>query len=85
MRNLGIRSHLDRASTDANIPFHLAAMPLHWSGRTGRQRAHPIGMVQPEGRDLGLQTHLSRSEPSTAWGRAGIVLVETPLTRVHLY
>ncbi len=44
--HLGIRSHLDCASTDANIPLsHGTARDLHRRRRPGRRRAHTAGMV----------------------------------------
>ncbi len=55
--HLGIRSRLDCASTDANIPLsHGDSGGLHRRGRTGRRRPYHLRVVsRPTGRDLGLK------------------------------
>ena len=54
--HLGIRSHLDRASTDANIPLSLGreAVTLGAGGQGGGAHT-PAEWFNPEGRDLGLK------------------------------
>ena len=78
--HLGIRSHLDTSSTDANIPLSLG-IPARGDrgGRAGRRRAHHAGVVPArKRRDLGLKRIFliaalaaaerrdARSEPSPA-------------------
>lgn len=54
--HLGIRAHLDRASTDANIPLSLGreALTIGAGGQGGGAHT-PSEWFNPEGRDLGLK------------------------------
>jgi tripeptide aminopeptidase len=54
--HLGIRSHLDRASTDANIPLSMGreALTIGAGGQGGGAHT-PAEWFNPEGRDLGLK------------------------------
>lgn len=54
--HLGIRSHLDCSSTDANIPLSLGipAVSIGTGGQGGGAHT-PSEWYQPEGRDLGLR------------------------------
>ncbi len=54
--HLGIRSHLDRASTDANIPLAMGreALTIGAGGQGGGAHT-PAEWFNPEGRDLGLK------------------------------
>jgi acetylornithine deacetylase/succinyl-diaminopimelate desuccinylase-like protein len=54
--HLGIRSHLDRASTDANIPLAMGreAAAIGAGGQGGGAHT-PSEWFNPEGRDLGLK------------------------------
>jgi tripeptide aminopeptidase len=54
--HLGIRSHLDRASTDANVPLSLGreALTIGAGGQGGGAHT-PSEWFNPEGRDLGLK------------------------------
>ena len=53
---LGIRSHLDCSSTDANIPLnlHIPAISIG-AGGTGGGAHTTAEWFKPEGRDLGLK------------------------------
>ncbi|MBI3693748.1 MAG: M20/M25/M40 family metallo-hydrolase [Acidobacteria bacterium] len=54
--HLGIRSHLDRASTDANIPLALGREAVTiGAGGLGGGAHTPAEWFNPEGRDLGLK------------------------------
>ena len=54
--HLGIRSHLDCSSTDANIPLSLGipAVSIGAGGQGGGAHT-PKEWFNPEGRDLGLK------------------------------
>lgn len=54
--HFGIRSHLDRASTDANVPLSLGreALTIGAGGQGGGAHT-PAEWFNPEGRDLGLK------------------------------
>jgi di/tripeptidase len=54
--HLGIRSHLDCSSTDANIPLSLGlpALSIGTGGQGGGAHT-PSEWYQPEGRELGLR------------------------------
>ena len=76
--HLGIRSHLDCSSTDANIPLSLGipAIAIGAGGLGGG--AHTTQeWFRPEGRDLGLKRiflillQLLRGTPAEAPGSAG--------------
>jgi tripeptide aminopeptidase len=54
--HLGIRAHVDCASTDANIPLSLGLPAVSiGAGGTGAGAHTPSEWFRPEGRDLGLQ------------------------------
>jgi acetylornithine deacetylase/succinyl-diaminopimelate desuccinylase-like protein len=54
--HLGIRSHLDCSSTDANIPLSLGAPAIAIGGGGAGGGAHTMQeWYRPEGRDLGLK------------------------------
>jgi acetylornithine deacetylase/succinyl-diaminopimelate desuccinylase-like protein len=54
--HLGIRSHLDCSSTDANIPLSLGVPAIAIGGGGSGGGAHTIQeWYRPEGRDLGLK------------------------------
>ena len=54
--HLGIRSHLDCASTDANIPLSLDIPAVSiGAGGTGGKAHTPSEWFLPEGRDLALK------------------------------
>jgi tripeptide aminopeptidase len=54
--HLGIRSHLDTSSTDANIPLSLGIPTVAIGGGGAGGGAHtPQEWYRPEGRDLGLK------------------------------
>ena len=54
--HLGIRSHLDCASTDANIPLsmNMSALSIGAGGQGGGAHT-PHEWFHPEGRELGLK------------------------------
>jgi tripeptide aminopeptidase len=54
--HLGIRSHLDTSSTDANIPLSLGIPTVAIGGGGAGGGAHTTQeWYRPEGRDLGLK------------------------------
>jgi len=54
--HLGIRSHLDTSSTDANIPLSLGIPSVAIGGGGAGGGAHTTQeWYRPEGRDLGLK------------------------------
>ena len=56
--HLGIRSHLDCASTDANVPLSMGLpADFHRRGRAWRRRAHSAGVVSSGGPRAGSQTY----------------------------
>jgi hypothetical protein len=64
--HLGIRSHLDCASTDANIPLSLGIEAITTGGGgTGGDAHTPNEWYDPQGRDLGLKRILLL--PTAGW------------------
>ena len=65
--HLGIRSHLDCSSTDANIPLSMGIPALAiGAGGLGGGAHTPQEWFSPDGRDLGLEAHSAHPAPADA-------------------
>ncbi len=78
--HLGIRSHLDCASTDANVPLsHGPSRHFHRRGRARRRRAHAAGVVSSRRPRTRSETHSAHAV--LAASRSGLTDGPPPATR----